>query len=111
MLPGNDAVRAHPEGTLLRLRVVAGARRTEMTGVTGQALRLRIAAPPVQGKANAAVLAHLAGLLGLRPRDLEITAGQLGRDKLVLVRGLPPERVRRRLGLDAAAAGAERPPP
>jgi uncharacterized protein len=109
MVPGDDAIRAHPEGTLLRLRVVAGARRTEVTGVAGQALRLRVAAPPVQGKANAAILAHLAGLLGLRPRDLEITAGQRGRDKLVLVRGLPPERVRRQLALEAA--GAERPAP
>jgi uncharacterized protein len=109
MVPGDDAIRAHPEGTLLRLRVVAGARRTEVTGVAGQALRLRVAAPPVQGKANAAILAHLAGLLGLRPRDLEITAGQRGRDKLVLVRGLAPERVRRRLALEGA--GAERPAP
>ena len=77
--------------------MVAGARRTELTGVAGQALRLRVAAPPAQGRANAAVLAHLAGLLGLRARDLEITAGERSRDKLVLVRGLSPERVRERL--------------
>lgn len=98
-------MRAHPEGSLVRLRVVAGARRTEVTAVAGQALRFRVAAPPVQGRANAAVLAHLAGLLGLRPRDLEIAAGQRGRDKLVLVRGLPPEQVRSRLGLGAAGPG------
>jgi len=96
----NGVVRAHPEGTLVRLRVVAGARRTEVTGVAGQALRFRVAAPPAQGRANAAILAHLAGLLGLRARDLEITAGRRGRVKLVLVRGLPPERVRSRLEID-----------
>ncbi len=95
-------MRAHPEGTVVRLRVVAGARRTEVMGVAGQALRFRVAQPPAQGRANAAILAHLAGLLGLRPRDLEITAGQRGRDKLVLVRGLPPEQVRRQLKIDAA---------
>jgi uncharacterized protein len=95
-------VRAHPEGAVVRLRVVAGARRTEVTGVAGQALRFRVAAPPAQGRANAALLAHLAGLLGLRPRDLEIAAGERARDKLVLVRGLPPERVRRQLGVDTA---------
>jgi len=100
---GSDGViRAHPEGTLVRLRVVAGARRTEVTGVAGPALRFRVAAPPAQGRANAAILAHLAGLLGVRPRDLEISAGQRGRDKLVLVRGLAPERVRGRLKVDAA---------
>ncbi|HZD01861.1 MAG TPA: DUF167 family protein [Actinomycetes bacterium] len=97
---GDDGVvRAHPEGALLHLRVVAGARRTEVTGVAGQALRFRVAAPPAQGRANAAILAHLAALLGLRPRDLEIAAGQRSRDKLVLVRGLAPERVRERLGV------------
>lgn len=67
--------------------------------MVGQALRLRVAAPPIQGRANAAILAHLAALLGVRPRDLEIVAGQRSRDKLVLVRGLPPERVRQRLGV------------
>ena len=67
--------------------------------MAGQALRFRVAAPPAQGRANAAILAHLAALLGLRPRDLEIAAGQRSRDKLVLVRGLAPERVRERLGV------------
>lgn len=97
-------MRAHPEGTLVRLRVVAGARRTELTGVIGQALRLRVAAPPAQGRANAAVLAHLAGVLELRRADLEITAGRRGRDKLVLVRGRSPEQVRKQLKLDTARA-------
>lgn len=87
-------MRAHPEGTLVRLRVVAGARRTELAGVAGQALRVRVAAPPVQGRANAAILGYLAGLVGLRARDLEITAGERGRDKLVLVRGRSPGQVR-----------------
>ncbi len=87
-------MRAHPEGTLVRLRVVAGARRTELAGIAGQALRVRVAAPPVKGRANAAILGYLAGLVGLRARDLEITAGERGRDKLVLVRGRTPGQVR-----------------
>ncbi len=95
----DGVIRAHPEGTVVRLRVVAGARRTELAGTAGQALRVRVAAPPVQGRANSAVLAHLAGLLGLRPRDLEIAAGGRSRDKLVLIRGRPPEQVRAALGL------------
>lgn len=89
-----ELMRAHREGTLLRLRVVAGARRTELAGVAGQALRVRVAAPPAQGRANAAVLDYLAGLLGLRARDLEITAGEHSRDKLLLVRGRSPQQVR-----------------
>jgi uncharacterized protein (TIGR00251 family) len=89
-----QVMRAHPEGTLVRLRVVAGARRTELAGVAGQALRVRIAAPPAQGRANAAILGYLAGLVGLRARDLEITAGEHARDKLLLVRGRSPAQVR-----------------
>lgn len=87
-------MRAHPEGTLVRLRVVAGARRTELAGIAGEALRVRVAAPPAKGRANAAILGYLAGLVGLRARDLEITAGERGRDKLVLVRGRTPGQVR-----------------
>jgi len=95
--PASDeggVMRAHPEGTVVRLRVVAGARRTELAGVAGQALRVRVAAPPAQGRANAAVLGYLATLVGLRARDLEITAGERARDKLVLVRGRSPGQVR-----------------
>jgi uncharacterized protein len=99
--PKQEAVmRAHPEGTLVRLRVVAGARRTELAGVAGQALRVRVAAPPAQGQANAAIRSYLAGLVGLRARDLEITAGERGRDKLVLVRGRSPGQVRAALLAD-----------
>ncbi len=95
--PASDedgVMRAHPEGTVVRLRVVAGARRTELAGVAGQALRVRVAAPPAQGRANAAILGYLAGLVGLRARDLQITAGERARDKLVLVRGRSPGQVR-----------------
>src|SRR6266536_3166503 len=60
----------------------------------GEALRVRVAAPPAQGRANAAILGYLAGLVGLRARDLEITAGERARDKLVLVRGRSPRQVR-----------------
>ena len=102
----DGAIRAHPEGAEVRLRVVAGARRTELAGTAGQALRVRVAAPPVQGKANSAILAYLSGLLGLRPRDLEITAGERGRDKLVLVRGRTPAEVR--AGLDPAGGAGWR---
>jgi uncharacterized protein YggU (UPF0235/DUF167 family) len=57
-----------------------------------------VAAPAVQGKANAALLAFLAGRLGLRPRDLRLAAGERGRDKLVVVAGRTPEQVEAALG-------------
>jgi uncharacterized protein len=91
---GPLAVGPHPEGATMRVRVVPGARATAVAGVLGGALRVRVAAPPVEGRANAALLAFLAGQLGLRVRDLRIEAGAAGRDKLVVVRGRTPEQVR-----------------
>jgi hypothetical protein len=93
-----EAVRSHPEGASLRVRAVPGARVTEVAGLHAGALRVRVAAPPVEGKANAALLAFLAGRLGLRPRDLHLAGGASARDKLVVVRGRTPEQVRAALG-------------
>lgn len=92
-------VAPHPEGAVLRVRVVPGASATGVAGLLGGALRVRVAAPPVEGRANAALLTLLAGSLGLRPRDLRVEAGASARDKLVVVRGRSPEQVRAALGL------------
>jgi uncharacterized protein YggU (UPF0235/DUF167 family) len=67
--------------------------------LAGGVLRVRIAAPAVEGKANAALLSFLAGRLGLRPRALRLVAGGRGREKLVVIRGRTPEEVRAALGL------------
>jgi uncharacterized protein YggU (UPF0235/DUF167 family) len=89
-----EALRDHPEGASLRVRAVPGARATEVAGLHAGALRVRVAAPPVEGKANAVLLAFLAGRLGLRPRDLSVAAGASARDKLVIIRGRTAEQVR-----------------
>ena len=97
--PSGQVVRAHPEGTALIVRVVPGATRSALAGLGGGALRVRVAAPAVQGKANAALLVFLAGRLGLRPRALRLAAGERGREKLVVICGRTPEEVRAALGL------------
>ena len=99
-------IRACAEGASIRLRVVPGARRTELAGPHaagsgGGALRLRVAAPPVEGKANEAVLAFLGAALGVRPRTLRIVAGERARDKVVVVPGMSPEAVAAALGVGA----------
>ena len=66
-------------------------------GGAGDAARLRVAAPPADGKANAAALAFLASVLGLRRRDLVIVPGLRGRDKTVRVSGLDARSVADRL--------------
>jgi uncharacterized protein (TIGR00251 family) len=84
---------------LLRIRVQPRAARSEIVGwrVDGS-LTIRVTAPPVEGAANAAVAALLAGALQLRPSAVTIEQGARGRDKLVRVAGLTPAEIRRRLG-------------
>ena len=70
---------------LLRLSIHAtpGARRTEAAGAHGQALRVRLAAPPVDGKANAALIAWAAAALGVPRAQVELLHGASGRQKLL----------------------------
>jgi len=83
---------------LLRVRVQPRASRSEIVGWRRDgALSVRVAAPPVEGRANAAVAALLARALDLRPSAVTIEHGTHGRDKLVRVDGLTPEEVRRRI--------------
>lgn len=79
------------EGWELRIRVQPGAARTEPAGVLGEAIRIRVAAPALEDRANRALLEFLAGLLEVPRRDVVLLAGARGRDKRVLVRaGSPP---------------------
>lgn len=90
--------------TRLRLRVSPGARRPGVAGRHGDAWKLRVSAPPADGKANAAVLELLAETLDVPVRSLELVAGRSGRDKIVALDGLSSDEAERRLA--AAAGGA-----
>jgi uncharacterized protein len=72
---------------LLELYVQPGASRTEVAGLYGGRLKLRLAARAVDGKANAALIEFLAARLGAARRDVTIEAGQAARSKRVAVRG------------------------
>jgi len=76
------------DGVTLPIRAVPRAPRDAFDGVSDGALRVRLAAPPVEGAANKALLAFLAMTLGLPKRDLTLIVGEKGRHKRVLVRGL-----------------------
>lgn len=84
-------------GVTIAIQVVPRARRSEVAGPQGDRLKVRVAAPPVEGAANEALLAFLAQALGLRKRDLELVAGERGRRKLVRIRGLDAAAVAARL--------------
>lgn len=74
---------ADGSGSLLTLHVQPGARSTEIVGVHGDALKIRLASPPVEGKANAALLAFLADLAALPRSAPVLRSGTTSRRKRV----------------------------
>jgi len=78
-----ECLTRHGERLWLAVSVVPNAKRSGADGLHDGALRVRLAAPPVDGKANEALLAWLADTLGLRRRDLALVRGQTARRKWV----------------------------
>ena len=76
--------------------------RDEIVGTQGDALKIRLNAPPVDGKANLRLVRFLGGRLEVPLSRIRIVRGQTGREKQVLVTGLLPEELRSRLGLRPA---------
>lgn len=80
--------RPYKSGVLVRLRVSPGAKKTFLKGFYGEdAVKLSVAAPPMDGKANAEAERFLAGLLDVAPSDVAVVHGASSRDKSILVRG------------------------
>ncbi len=86
--------------TLLDLYVQPGAAHTEVVGWHGDAIKIRVAAPPVAGEANQAITRYLAGRLGIRPSRVELVGGARSRRKRVAVHSLDRETVLTTLGVD-----------
>ncbi len=72
----------------IQLRVSPGAACTTVVGRYGDGWKVRVAAPPEGGRANAELERHLAALLGLARRDVRVVAGAGGRTKTVEIAGL-----------------------
>lgn len=86
------------ESLLIRVRLTPRASRSQIDGWDGDLLRVRVAAPPVEGKANDALLRLLAEALGVPPSRLRLVRGRASREKVVAVEGVSGEDVRARLG-------------
>ncbi len=69
----------------LRLHVQPGAKRTEVAGVHGDALKVRLAAPPVEGRANEALVRFLAESFGVTLKQVIIVRGETSRRKIVRI--------------------------
>lgn len=85
--------------TLLTVHVQPRASRDEVVGWHGEAVKLRLAAPPVEGEANRRCCEFLAEKLAVSRRQVELVAGEKSRQKTIRITGLSREEVLRRLGL------------
>ena len=72
----------------LFLHIQPGAKKSEFVGEHADRLKIRIAAPPLEGRANAALIAFLSATLGVPQRQIEVAQGESGKQKTVLMRGL-----------------------
>ena len=77
-----------PQGVRLAIKVAPRSSRDGVGGVEGDMLKVRLTAPPVDGKANAALEAFLSKALGVPRRDVVILRGDTARMKSILVRGV-----------------------
>ena len=83
-----------PGGVTLAVQVTPRSRKNEIVGADGQALRVKLTAPPVGGAANAALCEFLARALGVRKSAVTLVAGQSSRHKVVRVEGITADQVR-----------------
>ena len=95
-----DPIEPTPTGVRLRLHIQPRASATELVGRHGAALKLRVAAPPVDGAANEALVRWLALRLRVPSSAVAVTAGAHGRAKTVRVDGVTVEEAVRRLALE-----------
>lgn len=83
--------------TTLTLHIQPGAKKTEVAGEHGDALKIRLAAPPVDGKANAALIAFVADRLGVAKSAVSLKSGQTSRRKVLEVSEAPTDTAQRLL--------------
>ena len=81
----------------LKLRIVPNAKRDEVTGEHGDAVKIKIAAPALEGKANEAVVEFLAERLRVHRREITLIAGEKSRDKVVEIASLDAPEAKTRL--------------
>jgi len=83
--------------TMIQLKVLPNAKRTGLTAITADRVKLKLSSPPVEGKANAQLCKFLAKQLGVSKAAIRIISGETSRLKTVSVRGTTPGDIRERL--------------
>ena len=93
-------LRVSGDDVVLTLHIQPGAKKTAVAGAHGEALKIRLNAPPVDGKANDCLIAYLADLLGLPKSRVVLESGQSSRSKRVRAVGIAADRVVAKLARD-----------
>lgn len=83
----------------LEVKVIPGASRDEIAGTVGEAVKIKLRAPPVDGRANEALIEFLADKLDLPRRAISVERGETSRQKLLRIEGLALAATRARLGV------------
>jgi uncharacterized protein (TIGR00251 family) len=90
-------IRDTPAGATFQVKVHPRARKNAITGVVGEALKLALTAPPLEGRANEACIAFLAESLNVPRSSVTIAAGESSRQKLIRIAGLSAAQVEAKL--------------
>jgi uncharacterized protein len=86
-------------GVTFTVKIHPRAKKNAITGEVGDALKVSLTAPPVDGKANAACIEFFAKLLNVPRSSVTIASGQNSRNKVIRISGVTAQQVRDRLGL------------
>jgi len=81
----------------IRLRIQPRSSKNAVEGAYGDALKVRLTAPPVEGEANKSLVKFLSKILGVKKGDITLESGEKSRDKMVLVSGLDEAEALRRI--------------
>lgn len=84
-------------GVSIQVRVVPRAARTELAGIEQGTLKIRISAPPIEGRANGEVVSFLAKVLRISPSQIAIASGEKSRNKRVEIRNITALELQKRL--------------
>lgn len=95
----------HADGATLAVRAQPGAKKNAVMGRHGDAVKIAVAAPPEDGRANAALVAAIAEWLDVKRSQVELIAGASQRNKAFLIRGVSVEDLTSRV--EARLAGSD----
>ena len=92
-------IHENSNGVTFSIKVHPRAKKNAITGEVGDALKVSLTAPPVDGKANNACIEFFAKLLNVPRSSITIAAGQTSRNKVIRIIGLTSQQIRERLGI------------